>query len=48
MVPNGRVFVLGDNRNQSKDARTFGPITESSIIGRVFVRIWPLNNLSFL
>lgn len=48
VVPQGRVFVLGDNRNQSKDARTFGPITESSIIGRVFVRIWPLSNLSFL
>jgi signal peptidase I len=48
VVPAGRVFVLGDNRNQSKDARTFGPITESSIVGRVFVRIWPLSNLSFL
>jgi signal peptidase I len=48
VVPPGRVFVLGDNRNQSKDARTFGPITESSIVGRVFVRIWPLSNLSFL
>jgi signal peptidase I len=48
VVPQGRVFVLGDNRNQSKDARTFGPITESSIIGRVFVKIWPLNSLSFL
>jgi signal peptidase I len=48
VVPPGRVFVLGDNRTQSKDARTFGPITESSIVGRVFVRIWPLDNLSFL
>jgi signal peptidase I len=48
VVPKGRVFVLGDNRNQSKDARTFGPITESSIVGRVFVRIWPLDSLSFL
>jgi len=48
VVPQGRVFVLGDNRNQSKDARTFGPITESSIVGRVFVKIWPLDSLSFL
>jgi signal peptidase I len=48
VVPKGRVFVLGDNRNQSKDGRTFGPITESSIVGRVFVRIWPLDNLGFL
>jgi signal peptidase I len=48
VVPQGQVFVLGDNRNQSKDARTFGPITESSIIGRVFVKIWPLDGVSFL
>jgi signal peptidase I len=48
VVPQGRVFVLGDNRNQSKDARTFGPITEASIVGRVFVKIWPLDSLSFL
>jgi signal peptidase I len=48
VVPPGRVFVLGDNRTQSKDARTFGPIPESSIVGRVFLRIWPLDALSFL
>lgn len=48
VVPAGRIFVLGDNRTESKDARTFGPIPESTIVGRVFVRIWPLNNLSFL
>jgi signal peptidase I len=48
IVPPGRVFVLGDNRTQSKDGRTFGTISESSIVGRVFVRIWPLDNLSFL
>ena len=48
VVPSGRVFVLGDNRGDSQDARVFGPIQESSIIGRVFVRIWPLDNLGFL
>ena len=48
VVPAGRVFVLGDNRTQSQDARTFGPIRESSIVGRVFLRIWPLDALSFL
>jgi signal peptidase I len=48
VVPKGRMFVLGDNRTQSKDARTFGPVTESSIVGRVFVRIWPLDDLGFL
>jgi signal peptidase I len=47
-VPSGDVFVMGDNRSASKDSRAFGAITESSIVGRVFVRIWPVNDLGFL
>jgi signal peptidase I len=48
VVPPDRVFVMGDNRVASKDARVFGPIKESTIVGRVFLRIWPLDDLSFL
>jgi signal peptidase I len=48
VVPAGEVLVLGDNRTESKDGRVFGPIKESSIVGRVFVRIWPVDSLSFL
>jgi signal peptidase I len=47
-IPAGDVLVLGDNRAASKDSRFFGPIKESSIVGRVFIRIWPLNDLGFL
>ena len=47
-VPTGSVLVLGDNRTESKDGRVFGPIRESSIVGRVFLRIWPLDSISFL
>jgi signal peptidase I len=47
-IPAGDILVLGDNRPASKDSRFFGPIKESSIVGRVFVRIWPLNDLGFL
>jgi signal peptidase I len=47
-VPSDDVFVMGDNRTASKDSRSFGAITENSIIGRVFVRIWPVTDLGFL
>ena len=39
---------MGDNRTASKDARFFGPISESSIVGRVFLRIWPLDSIGFM
>lgn len=47
-VPADDVFVMGDNRTASKDSRSFGAITEDSIVGRVFVRIWPVTDLGFL
>ena len=47
-VPAGKVFVMGDNRTNSQDARVFGPIKESSIVGRVFVRIWPPGRIGFM
>lgn len=37
-------FVLGDNRNASKDSRSFGPLGRSFIIGKVLLRGWPLAN----
>jgi signal peptidase I len=40
-VPPGKVFVLGDNRQDSNASNMFGPIPESSIVGRAFVRVWP-------
>ena len=40
-----RYWVMGDNRAGSRDSRYFGAINKSEIVGRVFVRIWPLNRL---
>lgn len=36
-----QVFVMGDNRNQSRDSRFFGAIPEGDIVGRAFVKVWP-------
>ena len=46
-VGQGRVFVLGDNRNGSKDSRyaSVGTIANQDIIGRVLVRVWPIDTL---
>ena len=43
-------FVLGDNRNNSQDSRfaSVGNIHRDDIIGRAWVRIWPLNKLTLL
>lgn len=43
-------FVLGDNRNYSKDSRTedVGNVERSSIIGRAWLRIWPLNRFGLI
>jgi signal peptidase I len=47
-VPAGYMFVMGDNRTASKDSRVFGPVKESAIIGRVFVRIWPPGSIGLM
>lgn len=39
-------FVLGDNRNSSKDSRSFGPVNKAYITGKVLLRGWPFDRVT--
>lgn len=47
-VPKGKIWVMGDNRQNSEDSRFFGFVDEKQIIGQVDVRYWPLQEFSII
>jgi signal peptidase I len=40
-------FVLGDNRSNSNDSRVFGPVHRDHVLGHVWLRYWPLDQMRF-
>ncbi|MEW8971230.1 MAG: signal peptidase I [Mesobacillus sp.] len=44
-VPEGKLFVLGDNRLGSWDSRQFGFVSENQVVGKVNLRYWPLEEM---
>ncbi len=47
-IADGQLFALGDHRDESADSRVFGPIDSSAVIGRAFLRYWPIETLGIL
>jgi signal peptidase I len=47
-VPAGEMFVMGDHRAVSQDARCQGPVPISNVIGRAFVIVWPSSRFTSL
>ncbi|MCL6456841.1 MAG: signal peptidase I [Gorillibacterium sp.] len=47
-VPTGTVFVMGDNRVDSKDSRMIGAVAYDKIIGRADIVFWPINKISIV
>ena len=47
-VPEGCVWVMGDNRENSADSRYFGPVPRENLVGVAFMRYWPFDRIGLM
>jgi signal peptidase I len=47
-IPDGYYMVFGDNRSYSSDSREWGPIERKAIVGKAWVRYWPVNKIGMI
>ena len=48
VVPANHYFMMGDNHSNSCDSRTWGTVPRSDVIGKAFIKIWPISHFGFL
>jgi signal peptidase I len=48
IVPANQYFMMGDNHSDSCDSRSWGTVPRSDMIGKAFIRIWPLSRIGSL
>ncbi len=48
VVPTGQLFLMGDHRSNSADSREFGPVDVAKVIGRAWLRYWPISTFEII
>jgi signal peptidase I len=48
VIPDGQLFLMGDHRSNSADSREFGPVDVTTVIGRAWLRYWPVDTFEII